>query len=243
MLQSLDPAISHLELLPAIIRSEDPQLYDYLPKIQPNYALGATLTLFSHVIEAYGDITRLFDFFLASDTVIPVYFFASIILSRRDELMEIEADEDETIFYVMLGKLPQPFNLQARIEHTTDLYQRRPPHSLGSWAWWRVSAYSVLKATPTIGDMSTLSLEQGQALFSKQAREVRIKQAYGRAVLGTRRLRFQMWRYRRPGAYGLAIIVGMYALWLGRYGGSSGGYSMTFGPLGDLVKKIMMVVR
>lgn len=236
MLPSLDPAIRHLELLPVIIRTEDPALYRHLPKIQPNYALGATLTLFSHVIEAYGDITRLFDFFLASDAAIPVYFFASIILSRRDELLELDKEEDEAIFYVMLGKLPQPFDIESRIQHTVDLYDRLRPQSL-RWAWWRISSASVLKATKTPYEVANLSLDDGLRLFRQQEREVHIRQAYEKAMSTSRRFRYTMWRYRRPGTFGLAIAVGIYALWLGRNGGSVR-YTNLW-PLGDFIKRIM----
>lgn len=220
MLPSLEPAIRHLELLPAIIRAEDPKLYDYLPKIQPNYALGATLTLFSHVIEAYGDITRLFDFFLASETVIPVYLFATMIISRKDELMELDKDEDEAIFYVMLGRLPQPFDLEEHITGTIELYQKLPPSTL-RWSWWKISSSSVLKATSSPLSVAGTTLADAQALFIKQERHVRLKQAYEKSVLVTRRFQLHAYRYRRPGTFGLAIAVGVYALWLGRNGSMS----------------------
>lgn len=225
MLPTLDPAISHLQLLPPIIKAVDPALYAHLPRIQPNYALGATLTLFSHVIEAYGDITRLFDFFLAHDTAIPIYFFAAILISRRDELLELEEDEDEAIVYVMLGKLPQPFDVELRIAQTLELYRKAPPKSLGGWAWWKVSSSSVLKATGTTFDVANLSLARGEELLRKQEREVRIQQALQRSRHLARRIKLQLWRYRRPGTIGLAIAVGMYAIWLGR---GSGGTSDVF---------------
>ncbi|KAH7128750.1 rab-GTPase-TBC domain-containing protein [Dendryphion nanum] len=217
MLPTLDPAISHLELLPPIINAVDPQLYAHLPRIQPNYALGATLTLFSHVIEAYGDITRLFDFFLANDTVIPIYFFAAILLSRRDELLELEEDEDEAIVYVMLGRLPQPFDVELRIAQTLELYRKAPPNTLQGWAWWKVSSSSVLKATSTTFDVARLSLERGEALFHKQETEVQIRQAYQKSRRAARRIKLHAWRYRRPGSIGLAIAVGMYAIWNKHY--------------------------
>ena len=238
MLPSLSPAIRHLELLPVILQQADPELYAHLPQVQANYALGATLTLFSHVIEEYRDITRLFDFFLASDAAVPVYFFASIILSRREELLAIEKDEDEAIFYVVLGKLPQPFDIEGRIQHTLSLYERLPPQKL-KWAWWKVSSSSVLKATRTPYDVSRLSLEDGQKLFAKQDREVRIHQAYVKAVQISRRFKMRAWRYRRPGAVGLAIAVGIYALYLGRNGRAVGLGLTSFGTIGTFVGRIM----
>lgn len=230
MLPTLDPAIRHLELLPAIIKAADPVLYNHLPKIQPNYALGATLTLFSHVINTYGDITRLFDFFLASDTVVPLYFFASVLISRREELLEIEQDEDEAVFMVMLGKLPQPFDLESRISETTKLYNRFPPQSL-RWPWWRISSSSVLKSTKTSYDVASVSLVDAQTLLGHQEREVRMIQAYQKAIYTARRMRLQAWRYRRPGFLGISIAIGLYALWLGRPHGGT--------PFGDLVRRVL----
>jgi hypothetical protein len=204
-----------------------------LPKVPPDYALGATLTLFSHVIEEYTDITRLFDFFLASDTAIPVYFFASLLISRREELLAIEKDEDESIFFVMLGKLPQPFDLEDQILQTMKLFERVPPESLGS-PWWYIHSASVLKAGRTPFDAFRLSLDDGQALFKSQERRVRVIQAYDRAILFTRRTRFHMWRHRRRGAFCLSLVVGFYALWLGR--------QHSAGPLGNLFRRVMGVI-
>ena len=78
MLPSLDAAISHLHLLPAILDTVDPTVRRHLSQTQPFFALAATLTLYAHDIQEYGDIARLFDFFLAREAVIPVYFFAVV---------------------------------------------------------------------------------------------------------------------------------------------------------------------
>jgi len=78
MLPSLDAAISHLYLLPAILDTVDPTVRRHLSQTQPFFALAATLTLYAHDIQEYGDIARLFDFFLAREAVIPVYFFAVV---------------------------------------------------------------------------------------------------------------------------------------------------------------------
>ncbi|KAF2010469.1 hypothetical protein BU24DRAFT_467104 [Aaosphaeria arxii CBS 175.79] len=222
MLPTLDAAISHLELLPSLLRAVDPQLYSHLPRIQPHYALGATLTLFSHVVEEYGDITRLFDFFLANDTVVPVYAFAAILLSRREELLELDEDEGDAVFFVVLGKLPKPFDVEVHVKSTLELYQKAPPESLRSWSWWKISSSSVLKATRTPYDVAKMSIADGETLFQRQSRDLRIQQACRSSLLITRRLRLQVWRHRRPGAIGLAIAVGIFALWLGKGRGSTG---------------------
>jgi hypothetical protein len=238
MLSTLDPAISQLELLRPIFRAADPELYNHLPKSQPSFALAGTITMFAHNIQDYRDITRLFDFFLAHDAVMPIYLFAAVVLSRREELLEID-QEDEDILYVMLGKLPEPFDVEFHIARTLELYERLPPASLASWEWWRLSSSSVLKASATVDDLHRLTLEDGEKLFIQHEKDVRRQQALRRASQNILYVRRRLWFYRSYGYVGLAVIVGAYAFWLGRKGGSDTARYTLFGPLRNLVRKIM----
>ncbi|KAH7072174.1 rab-GTPase-TBC domain-containing protein [Paraphoma chrysanthemicola] len=236
MLSTLDPAISQLELLRPIFHAADPELYEHLPKSQPSFALAGTITMFAHNIHDYKDITRLFDFFLARDAVMPIYLFAAAVLSRREELLEID-QEDEDILYVMLGKLPQPFDVEFHIARTLELYERLPPASLRSWEWWRISTSSVLKTFVTVSELHRLTLEDGETLFQQQEKDVRRQQALRHAAKNMLYVRRQLWFYRRYGYVGVAVLVGAYALWLGRNGGPNARYPL-FGPLGYIVRRL-----
>jgi hypothetical protein len=238
MLSTLEPAISQLELLRPIFRAADPELYNHMPRSQPSFALAGTITMFAHNIQDYKDITRLFDFFLAHDAVMPIYLFAAVVLSRREELLEID-QEDEDILYVMLGKLPQPFDVEFHIARTLELYERLPPASLRSWEWWKLSSSSVLKTSANVADLHRLTLEDGEALFVQQERDVRRQQALRRASQNALYIRRRLWFYRRYGYVSVAVIVGAYALWLGRKGGSNTARWPLFGPLRDLVSKFI----
>ena len=59
-----------------------------MSQTQPFFALPATLTLYAHEIESYGEIARLFDFLLASEAVIPVYLFAVVRCSPLEPLFQ-----------------------------------------------------------------------------------------------------------------------------------------------------------
>ncbi|CAO2653402.1 Nn.00g028130.m01.CDS01 [Neocucurbitaria sp. VM-36] len=238
MLSLLDPAIAQLELLRPILRAADPALYDHLPKSQPSFALAGTITMFAHNIQDYKDITRLFDFFLARHAVMPIYLFAAAVLSKREELLEIDK-EDEDILYVMLGKLPQPFDVEFHIARTLELYERLPPAALNSWEWWRISSSSVLKASATNSSLRHLTLEDGEMLFAQQEKEVQRQQALRRAAKNLKYVRLRLWYYRRFGAVGLTVLVGAFALWLGRNGGYTPAIFPFFGPLGNFFGKIM----
>lgn len=90
MLPTLSGAESHLHLLPAILYAADKQLYQHLSgatQPTPFFALAATLTLYAHDIEEYGDIARLFDYLLASEAAVPVYLFAVVGLTCIDHIL------------------------------------------------------------------------------------------------------------------------------------------------------------
>ena len=81
MLPTLTAAEAHLHLLPSVLYAADRELYKHLSgatQPTPFFALAATLTLYAHDIEEYGDIARLFDYLLASEAVVPVYLFATV---------------------------------------------------------------------------------------------------------------------------------------------------------------------
>ena len=209
MLPSLEPSLAHLHLLPSIIESVDPKLRQHLSQTQPFFALGATLTLYAHDIQEYGDISRLFDFFLAHGAVVSVYFFAVIVLSRREELFEIPADEPEMLHSV-LSKLPKPLDLEALISKTMTLVCETPPERLPFKAWSSVSSFSVLKTTRQLAQ--TQSIEIGRELLVQQILQLR------RQKLRKRGMEI-IWLYRRPaGSVGLAICVGVISFWLRRSG-------------------------
>lgn len=79
MLPTMTGAISHLQLLPSILKAADAELYDHLSQTAPFYfALPATLTLYAHDIQEFGDIARLFDYLLTNEAVVSIYLYATV---------------------------------------------------------------------------------------------------------------------------------------------------------------------
>jgi hypothetical protein len=243
MLSTLDPVVAQLELLRPLLRRADPVLYEHLPKTSASFALADTLTMFAHNIQEYRDITRLFDFFLARHAIMPLYFFAAVVLSRREELLEIEK-EDEDILHVTLSKLPQPFDIEFHIARSIELYERLPLESLRSWEWWRISSSSVLKtSSPISDDLQRLTLKDGERYHAQQEKEIRRQQFLQKisrqADRNFKHIQLRLRYYGRYGVVGLAIVVGAYALWLGRNGGLDTTRYRLFGFLGNVVQRIL----
>lgn len=222
MLPKLDPAIAQLRLIPDILRLADARLYYHLSGTEPFFALSGTLTMYAHDITTLGEIARLFDVLLAREPVFTVYMFATMVISRREELFDVPGDEPEML-HSILSKLPKPLDLDRLIADTVDLIARYPPERLR--AWKTISSASVLKTARDIDACAVQTLEQGEAWFERQAREI---------VWERRRkvARHLLWKYRRPvGVAGLAVLVGVVAVLVRRGSGQGvvGGLAALFG--------------
>ncbi|EEP81685.1 conserved hypothetical protein [Uncinocarpus reesii 1704] len=207
MLPSLSPAVKHLQLLPALLHCADLKLYQHLSGTQPFFALAATLTLYAHDIQEYSDIARLYDFILSHEPVVSIYLFGSIILSRKQELLEIPVDEPEMIHFT-LSKLPQPLDLEILISSAMDLYKSYPPESLPFRVWRNISPNSVLKTSRNLA----LEASPGDAedLFQKQTSELRRDEKRQKVLV------FLRSHSRMFGSVGLAIFVGVLSYWIAR---------------------------
>lgn len=205
MLPSLAPTTAQLRLLPDILSVADPKLWRHLLGVEPFYALSGTLTMFAHNIEAYSDIARLFDVFLAREPVFSIYMFAQIVLDRRDEIFEIDEPD---MLHVILGKVPPRMDLDTLIVDSASLLERHPPEKLR--AWRGISRSSSLKTVRHVEDCAKQTLADGQQFFEAEATELH------RAEMRDR-FKATLWAYRKPArTVGTALAFGILAMYLRR---------------------------
>ena len=234
MLPNISGAISHLHLLPAILYTADPVLSKHLPS-NTFFAISAILTLYAHDIQEYSDIARLFDFLLAREAVTSVYLFAAIVLSRKDELLELDPEEEKDMLHFKLSKLPKPLDLEALIAQATALFEAHPPENLPMGAWHRISKNSVLKTTRDPTALSGQSFEDGRLWFEAQAEEIRKQQAREELL---KKLRVGLRKYRRPAIVGVTVAIGVLAWWLGRSRGMEKFWFPVFGRMGNVFGRL-----
>lgn len=138
-----------------------------------------------------------------------------MVISRKDELLDIEADEPEMLHSV-LSKLPKPLDLDGLIQRTTFLFQQHPPQTLPNRAWARVSRYSVLKTTRDPRELASQTLAHGEDYLERQATEIRRQDARQRMFERAGRLAQQ---YGRPAAgVTLALVIAVVSVYLNRRG-------------------------
>ncbi|OLL26508.1 TBC1 domain family member 20 [Neolecta irregularis DAH-3] len=152
MLPNLSPVLAYLSLLPSLVKAADYRLGHHISQVEPHYALAPFLTLFSHEILDLETATRLFDFFLASNPLMPIYLLAIILIYRRKEILDISQD-DHDILHSVLSRIPPNLPFEDLIESASDLFTQNPPNSFGEWR--RIGQHSCSRLP--IEDNMTLS--------------------------------------------------------------------------------------
>lgn len=215
--------IPHLRLLGPILFAADKEVFALLPpNPHPNTGIQAVITLYAHDIHSYPDIARLWDFLLASPAVMAVYFYAILMLDRKEELLSLDPDfyGDDGIMSTIFQKYPQPKDIDRLIEWATQLYAQYPPETLPSHAWSKVSPNSVLVTTSDARALTKQTLEEGEEWHARDKNRVLRQKAFNEIVKSTRRqwwiYKRTAWKHRRPLMFTAAVVVGVFSLWMGR---------------------------
>ncbi|XP_028391703.1 TBC1 domain family member 20-like [Dendronephthya gigantea] len=123
-----------LALIHAIIEAADATLERFLRRCDVGhmFALSWLITWFAHVINDPDTIFRIFDFFLGTHPLMPIYLGAALVISHRDELLSCEC-EMSTVHH-FLCSLPRhiPQNLERLIEEAHALFKKYSPQKLES---------------------------------------------------------------------------------------------------------------
>jgi hypothetical protein len=117
-------------LLFPLIRRFDAPLADFLQRsgVQAFVALPWVLTWFAHVISDLDTVARLFDAFLASPPLLPLYLSAAIMMHRRDELLRLECDLSTV--HLALARLPPHLPWDELLLQARHMLQALPPVKL-----------------------------------------------------------------------------------------------------------------
>lgn len=114
MEKTMNTTSNMLEIIYLILKDEDKILYDYLIKSEVGtiFSLSWVITWFSHVLNDLDDILRLFDFFISTHFLMPIYMSISILLYKKEEILLIDCDMASMHKY--LTSIPQE---QLPIDH------------------------------------------------------------------------------------------------------------------------------
>lgn len=108
------------------------------------FALPWYLTWFGHSLNQYRSVVRLYDYFLASPFLLPIYVTSAIVLFRDDEIFKEDCDmasihcllsrviiTGRIYFYFFNSKylfqLPDDLPFEYLLVNSTKLYKKYPP--------------------------------------------------------------------------------------------------------------------
>jgi hypothetical protein len=89
---TLDAVVQTMSLIFPLLARADPPVHALLQRahVQSFFSLSWILTWFSHNLDRLGDVARVFDFFLSSHPLMPVYATVALITQLREGLMQLQ---------------------------------------------------------------------------------------------------------------------------------------------------------
>lgn len=132
MEKTMDKASDLLNIIPLIVKSEDKVLGEYMERSQVGdiYALSWVITWFSHVVKSYEIVGRLFDFFIASHELMPIYLTVAIVLHKRMQILDLECDMAMMHQYLTRITDEDDLPIEALILEARKLIISYPPHEM-----------------------------------------------------------------------------------------------------------------
>lgn len=92
------------------------------------FALPWYLTWFGHSLNQYRSVVRLYDYFLASDPLMPLYVTAAIVMYRENDIFSEECDR--AMLHCCLSQLPDDLPFEYLLVQSEKLFKKYPPHDL-----------------------------------------------------------------------------------------------------------------
>ncbi|XP_036423429.1 TBC1 domain family member 20 isoform X2 [Colossoma macropomum] len=124
---TMDSTKHILNYLMPILEQVDPELHDFMLRAEVGtiFALSWLITWYGHVLSDFRHVLRLYDFFLASHPLMPIYFAAVIVLYREREVKSSECDMASV--HHLLSQIPQDLPYEHLITQAQSLFTHYPP--------------------------------------------------------------------------------------------------------------------
>jgi hypothetical protein len=148
------------------IRKESPQLHHFLDASNAGiiFALPWLITWFGYALPDEKDVVRLYDFFLATPTLMPVYLSAAIVLHSEREILAGYCGLAPV--HDLLSKIPKDrlLPLDKLVADARNLFDKYPPDTIESEVEQRVKRLQaangprVQPAAAAAGEVARLGL-------------------------------------------------------------------------------------
>ncbi|KAL1402103.1 hypothetical protein pipiens_000985 [Culex pipiens pipiens] len=119
MQETMEPTQRRLMFIYPLVRKESASTVGTL------FALPWYLTWFGHSLNSYRSVVRLYDYFLASEFLLPIYVTSAIVLYRQSEIFQ--EDCDMASLHCLLSQLPEDLPFEYLLKNAEELYRKYPP--------------------------------------------------------------------------------------------------------------------
>jgi len=130
MAPTMQDTVRLLQYMYPLFKRKSVRLHDHLVNAELGtiFALPWLITWFGHVLPDYGDVVRLYDFFLAQPPMMPIYLAAAIVLYREEEILNTECEMSSV--HGLLSHIPQDLPFEKLLVESQLLYELHPPHTI-----------------------------------------------------------------------------------------------------------------
>jgi hypothetical protein len=129
---TLQPVMRVLELLLPILSLVDPQLHAFLRRsgVLPYFALTWVLTWHVHESPNIGTSTRLFDLFLSSTPLMPLYVGLAALQQQRADVLALPCEAPEVHQFLSRLNVLGSMSVDRLAARALALYREHPPSAL-----------------------------------------------------------------------------------------------------------------
>ncbi|CAF0781413.1 unnamed protein product [Didymodactylos carnosus] len=131
---TMDQTIELLYYLMPLVNAINSEVAEHIQRsnVGVMFAVGWIITWFTHVLDKLETVFRLYDLFVASHKLMPIYVAAEIINLKSDRILETECEM--TCLHPLLTRLPSTLKdeeFELVIERALTLFDKIHPDTLG----------------------------------------------------------------------------------------------------------------
>lgn len=147
---TLESSVEVLSMLYPILQAADPNLHDFIkslgePALEiPYFALSWHMTWFAHDVVPLDQCARLFDLFISSHPLMPLYVAAVAVRHNRAAILECGLDGGDLVYAKLKGMAvlgPGQLSADELALQAASLYKIAPPATLAR-RWQRKLVHS-----------------------------------------------------------------------------------------------------
>ncbi|XP_063681339.1 TBC1 domain family member 20-like [Bolinopsis microptera] len=125
--ENLDETSQQMKLIVPLVSQKSVELADFILQSEAGtmFSLSWIITWFAYVVNSEDTIYRLYDVFITSPPLMPVYLSAAIVLYRKHRILEVECELSSV--HQVLHNLPQHLPFDLLIKNAVELLDEFPP--------------------------------------------------------------------------------------------------------------------